>query len=60
MKAVLLSAFGGPDSLEIRDVPTPTPKAGEVLVRVQAAGICHHDILHRAGKLPGAKTGVVL
>jgi len=60
MKAVFLSAFGGPDALEIREVPTPSPQAGEVLVQVRAAGICHHDVLHRAGKLPGAKTGVVL
>lgn len=60
MKAVILSAFGAPDTLEIREVPTPSPAAGEVLVQVRAAGICHHDVLHRAGKLPGARTGVVL
>ncbi|MDX3904626.1 MAG: alcohol dehydrogenase catalytic domain-containing protein [Pigmentiphaga sp.] len=60
MKAVILSSFGSPDALEIREVPTPSPAAGEVLVQVKAAGICHHDILHRAGKLPGAKAGVVL
>lgn len=60
MKAIVLEAFGGPDSLKLRELPTPEPKAGEVLVRIRAAGICHHDVLHRAGKLPGAKTGVVL
>jgi D-arabinose 1-dehydrogenase-like Zn-dependent alcohol dehydrogenase len=25
-----------------------------VLVRIEAAGVCHHDLMHRAGKLPGA------
>ncbi|NYE24009.1 alcohol dehydrogenase catalytic domain-containing protein [Pigmentiphaga litoralis] len=60
MKAVILSAFGGPDTLQVQEVDTPRPGPGDVLVRVRAAGICHHDILHRAGKLPGAKTGVVL
>lgn len=60
MKAVILSAFGSPDVLEIHDVAMPKPGAADVLVRVKAAGICHHDILHRAGKLPGAHTGVVL
>jgi acryloyl-coenzyme A reductase len=60
MKAIVLEKFGGPDVLKLKELPTPEPKAGEVLIRIRAAGICHHDVLHRAGKLPGAKTGVVL
>lgn len=44
----------------MREVATPTPQSGEVLVHVRAAGVCHHDVLHRAGKLPGARPGVVL
>ena len=33
MKAITLNAFGGPDAFELRDVPTPEPQAGQVLVR---------------------------
>jgi D-arabinose 1-dehydrogenase-like Zn-dependent alcohol dehydrogenase len=60
MKAVILQGFGGPDMLRVEEVATPKPGPGEVLVAVRAGGICHHDVMHRAGKLPGAKTGVVL
>ena len=60
MHAVILEAFGAPETLKVRELATPEPRAGEILVRVRAAGVCHHDVLHRAGKLPGAKAGVVL
>ena len=60
MKAVILEGFGGPDMLRVQDVATPEPGPGEVLVAVRAGGICHHDVMHRAGNLPGAKLGVVL
>lgn len=60
MQAIILEAFGGPENLKQREVPTPTPGRGDILVKVRAAGVCHHDVLHRAGKLPGAKAGVVL
>jgi S-(hydroxymethyl)glutathione dehydrogenase/alcohol dehydrogenase len=42
MKAAVLSAVGGPITIE--DIPTPSPKAGEVLVRVAACGVCHTDL----------------
>ena len=38
-KAVQFDSYGGIDVLEVRDVPRPTPGAGEVLVEVKAAGI---------------------
>jgi D-arabinose 1-dehydrogenase-like Zn-dependent alcohol dehydrogenase len=60
MQAVVLESFGGPEMLKVREVATPEPRPGEILVKVRAAGVCHHDVLHRAGKLPGAKAGVVL
>src|SRR5450432_2101678 len=45
MKAVLLNGHGGFDQLEYRDdVPTPAPRAGEVLIRVGAAGVNNTDI----------------
>jgi len=50
MKAVLLTGHGGYDQLEYRDdVPIPRPEAGEVLIRVGAAGINNTDINTRIG-----------
>ncbi len=48
MRALRLEQIGQP--LVLRDHPTPTPGAGEVLVRVRAAGICHSDAHYRAGR----------
>jgi NADPH:quinone reductase-like Zn-dependent oxidoreductase len=50
MKAVLLKGHGGFDQLEYReDVAVPVPQAGEVLVRVRAAGVNNTDINTRMG-----------
>lgn len=54
MKAVLLTAFGGPENLVLSDVPEPVAGAGEVLVRVRACALNHLDLWVRAG-LPAAK-----
>jgi NADPH:quinone reductase-like Zn-dependent oxidoreductase len=43
MKAVVRDTYGTPDVLELRDVETPTPKAGQVLVRVHAASVNDWD-----------------
>ncbi|MGA8154081.1 MAG: NADPH:quinone oxidoreductase family protein [Terriglobales bacterium] len=45
MKAIVISRFGGPEVLEIRDVPDPVPGAGQELVRVEAGGLNFADIL---------------
>jgi propanol-preferring alcohol dehydrogenase len=42
MKAALLTAYGAP--LEIRDVPRPIPKPDEVLVKIEASGVCFTDV----------------
>ena len=55
----MIEKFGPPQTLKVRDFPDPQPSADDILVEVEAAGVCHHDVLHRAGKLPGAKVGVV-
>ncbi|MFD2053415.1 zinc-binding alcohol dehydrogenase family protein [Mesorhizobium calcicola] len=47
MRAIQLSRFGGPDVLEVVDLPTPVPRAGEVLIRVHAAGINFFEVLMR-------------
>ena len=44
MKAIRLNARGGPESLRFEDAPTPQPGAGEVLVRVHAAGVIHTEL----------------
>lgn len=53
MKAIRVTAFGGPDVLTLADVVRPTPKAGEALVRVAAAGVNFMDIGQRAGRRTG-------
>src|SRR3990172_10968310 len=38
------AVFHGPRDIRLSEVPDPTPKTGEVLVRVQRAGICGSDV----------------
>ncbi len=52
MKRVKLAGFGGPEVLVVEEVPVPKPNAGEVLVRVAAAGVNRPDVLQRKGKYP--------
>ncbi|HTT69081.1 MAG TPA: NAD(P)H-quinone oxidoreductase [Gemmatimonadales bacterium] len=52
MRAIVISAAGGPEVLQLRDVPTPRPAAGEVQVRVRAAGVNRADVLQRQGHYP--------
>src|SRR4051812_9069134 len=52
MRAVSQNAVGEPDVLVVAEQPEPSPKAGEVLVRVKAAGINPVDGAVRAGYYP--------
>ena len=52
MRFVGLTGPGGPEVLQIQQMPTPTPGAHEVLIQVRAAGINRPDILQRQGKYP--------
>ncbi len=45
MKALLSNAPGGPDTLEVTDLPDPVPGPGELLVRVKAAAVNYPDVL---------------
>ncbi|HEY0115624.1 MAG TPA: NADPH:quinone oxidoreductase family protein [Allosphingosinicella sp.] len=45
MKALLSTAPGGPETLELRDLPDPVPAAGQLLVRVRACAINYPDVL---------------
>src|ERR1041385_277820 len=49
MKAVVITRFGGPEVLEIQDVPAPQPGPGEVLVRVYGTALNRADLLQRLG-----------
>jgi NADPH2:quinone reductase len=49
MKAIVVHEFGGPEVLKLEEVPTPKPAAGQVLVRVHAAGVNPYDTYMRAG-----------
>ena len=51
MRAVVLEAFGGPETLRPTSVDRPRPSDGEILVRVHACGVCGHDLLARTGAL---------
>jgi NADPH2:quinone reductase len=52
MKAIRVSAFGGPNVLTLTDIEQPVPEAGEALVRVAASGVNFTDVLQRAGRRP--------
>lgn len=52
MKAVRIHAFGGPDAMQYEEVPTPSPGAGEVLVKLAAAGLNFIDVYQRTGLYP--------
>ena len=52
MKAVCFTGSGGPEVVQIRDLPDPRPSRGEVLVQVKAAGMNRADLQQRAGLYP--------
>lgn len=49
-KQVVVHRFGGPEVLELIDSPIPTAHAGEILVRVEAAGVLYGDIMRRTDR----------
>lgn len=50
MKAVVINRFGGPEVLEIEDVPKPRPGPEEVLVHVRSTALNRADLLQRQGR----------
>ncbi|HJU32583.1 MAG TPA: NAD(P)H-quinone oxidoreductase [Hyphomicrobiaceae bacterium] len=52
MTAVEITAPGGPDVLKPKTLPTPRPGAGQILVKVVAAGVNRPDIAQRSGSYP--------
>jgi NADPH:quinone reductase len=49
MKAVVAAAPGGPEVLELANRPRPSPREGEILVAVEAAGVNRPDVMQRQG-----------
>jgi len=52
MKAVIITQYGPPSVLKVEEWAEPTPKAGEVLIQVKAAGVNRPDIMQRQGYYP--------
>jgi NADPH:quinone reductase len=53
MKALVIPRLGGPEVLEIQDVPSPSAGAGQTLVKVEAGGLNFADLLTASGGYPG-------
>lgn len=53
MKALVITKLSGPESLNIQDAPEPTPKPGQVIVRVHAGGLNFADLMTTTGGYPG-------
>ncbi len=52
MRAIEITQPGAPDVLKVCERPMPVPKAGEILIKVHAAGINRPDLLQRTGNYP--------
>jgi NADPH2:quinone reductase len=50
MRAIVVTRNGGPDVLELRDEPEPQPRAGHVVVALEAAGVNFRDVYEREGR----------
>src|SRR5579872_6167277 len=53
MKALMITNLSGPDGLAVQDVPEPTAKAGQSMVRVAAGGLNFADFMTTKGGYPG-------
>ena len=50
MRAIVITGAGGPDVLELQDVPEPEVGAGQVRVAVEAIGVNFRDVYEREGR----------
>lgn len=54
MRSVWITRHGGPEVLQVREAPDPAPRAGEVRIRVRAAGLNFAEVMARQGLYPDA------
>jgi NADPH:quinone reductase-like Zn-dependent oxidoreductase len=54
MRALVLTAHGGPEVLKVREAPEPTPGQGQIRIAVRAAGVNFAEIMARQGMYPAA------
>jgi NADPH2:quinone reductase len=54
MRAAVVTRFGGPEVLEVQDLPAPQPEEGQVLVDVEAVGVNYRDVYERNGAYGGS------
>jgi NADPH:quinone reductase len=59
MRAVVVRNYGGPEALEVIDVPAPEPGRGQVRIRVEAAAVNPVDVATRQGLMNVARPGVI-
>ena len=50
MKAIQIKHTGGPEVMELADLPVPEPKASEAVIKILAAGVNFIDVYHREGR----------
>jgi NADPH:quinone reductase-like Zn-dependent oxidoreductase len=55
MRAAVIYEAGGPEVLKLEDRPIPTPRPGEILIRVKAFGLNRSELFTRQGHSPGVK-----
>jgi NADPH:quinone reductase-like Zn-dependent oxidoreductase len=60
MRAVVIREAGGPEVLKVESLPIPTPRKGEVLIRVKACGLNRSEMFTRQGHSPNVKFPRVL
>jgi synaptic vesicle membrane protein VAT-1 len=54
MRAIWITTAGGPGALEVRETADPEPAAGQLRIRVRAAGLCFADVMAAQGLYPDA------
>jgi putative PIG3 family NAD(P)H quinone oxidoreductase len=52
MRAIVLTEYGGPEVLRVREIPAPAPGPDDLLVRVHATALNRADLLQRTGRYP--------
>jgi NADPH:quinone reductase-like Zn-dependent oxidoreductase len=60
MRAAVIYESGGPEVLKLEDLPIPTPKTGEVLIRIKAFGLNRSELFTRQGHSPSVEFPRVL